>query len=337
MDPRSLASPDVRLAAEAMRFPVPFAPRNAAMLAGKLAIAAAVLWVLAERLDLRMLSESFASAFTLPLATAALLVLPNVALQHAKWRLLLRRAAPGLRHRDVARSLFAGFALGLVTPARAGEFGGRAFTLPGNDRAAIAGLTATDKLASMIVTLAAGIGAGAWYIAILGSFSTALAAGIAAAAVMAAGIAAGVFLLRRRIVFADRDGRVARVLRRALEAMRSLSRRDLALLLGLSAAFYAVFIAQFVLLLLAFGAGPLPSCVAGAATVMLLKTVIPPLTFGELGIREGVAVFVLAPLHVAGPAAFNASLILFLINVLLPAAAGTVLLLLYSDRHRAAQ
>jgi uncharacterized membrane protein YbhN (UPF0104 family) len=207
--------------------------------------------------------------------------------------------------------------------------------LPGTDTAAIAGLTAVDKLASMFVTLLAGLAGCALYAHRLGMWSDPLVAGVAlGGALLLFGAATVVFSRNRAAVHPARRTRFGAAWARAREAARAIPTRTLVVLLVLSVAFYLVFIAQFVLLLQAMGGGATLGICAGAATVMFLKTVIPPLTFGELGIREGVAVFVFAPLGFRAGAAFDASLLLFALNVLLPAIAGACVLIVFHGRRR---
>ena len=60
---------------------------------------------------------------------------------------------------------------------------------------------------------------------------------------------------------------------------------------------------------------------------MFAKTIIPPVSFGELGIREGASVYFLKQVGVSAAAGFNAAIFLFIINVLLPALTGLIFLL----------
>jgi hypothetical protein len=60
---------------------------------------------------------------------------------------------------------------------------------------------------------------------------------------------------------------------------------------------------------------------------MFVKSVIPPISLGELGIREGVSVYFVKQLEENAAVGFNASISLFLINILLPALIGLILLL----------
>jgi uncharacterized membrane protein YbhN (UPF0104 family) len=118
-----------------------------------------------------------------------------------------------------------------------------------------------------------------------------------------------------------------RAVREALGAFGRVPRGESGVLVGLSAVRYVVFSAQFVLLVHAFApAAPWGPVAAGVAVVFLVKSALPQLTLGDLGVREGAAVFVLAGAGVAPAEALNASLAVFVVNLVLPALAGVPLL-----------
>jgi hypothetical protein len=99
-------------------------------------------------------------------------------------------------------------------------------------------------------------------------------------------------------------------------------------LLALSAVRYAVFAGQFVLLVRSFAPGaPWGLLAAGVALALFVKSALPPALLGDLGVREGAAMFFLGGLGVSTAAAFNASLGVFAVNLVLPALAGLPLLL----------
>ncbi|MDT8324374.1 MAG: lysylphosphatidylglycerol synthase domain-containing protein, partial [Bacteroidota bacterium] len=296
------------------------------------------------------------------LLAALFLLLPNLFFQYRKWKLLLRSAYPALDTRQVRESLFLGFAFGVVTPARIGEFGGRAAGVRGADRLTLIGLTAVDKVATLAVTVGAGA-VGLLLFCFRHPFMspwTLLAMEIACAAVLTA------FLHFRSRRSATRtrsagqaateapsvempateapstempateapsgeapatDGRIGRHLRLLRGVLRSLDAGTRRGLLLFSILFYATFVLQFFLLLRAFGPVEPFSALAAISSIMLIKTVVPPMTLGELGIREGASVLVLGYAGTVAAVALGASLLLFSINILLPGLAGLAVLL----------
>jgi hypothetical protein len=63
-----------------------------------------------------------------------------------------------------------------------------------------------------------------------------------------------------------------------------------------------------------------------AVMVMFVKAFIPSFTLGELGVREAAAVYFLGILTGEGTAGFNASMSLYIINVLVPSLIGLLLI-----------
>ena len=59
---------------------------------------------------------------------------------------------------------------------------------------------------------------------------------------------------------------------------------------------------------------------------MMVKSMLP-IAIGDLGVRESAAVYFFNILHVPGVAAFNASLLLLFINLLIPSIIGLILIL----------
>ncbi|MCC7265270.1 MAG: hypothetical protein IT369_22430, partial [Candidatus Latescibacteria bacterium] len=74
----------------------------------------------------------------------------GIAVQLAKWQLLLRRFRPATTWAEGFRSLLAGFGLGLLSPGRMGELG-RGVVL-GGKQATWIGLSVVDRASSATVT-----------------------------------------------------------------------------------------------------------------------------------------------------------------------------------------
>lgn len=97
----------------------------------------------------------------------------------------------------------------------------------------------------------------------------------------------------------------------------------MARVIGVGLLRYAVYVTQFVLLLRAFAPFADPRLAfLGVAVVFFVKFLAPPIFLFDLGLREGAAVVILGYLGVPEAAAFNAALLLFGINLVLPALLG---------------
>jgi len=114
----------VREALRPSRVPVAAAPRPAARrsarLAGLVAIAACAIVAL-PRADLREVGRSLAGASPGLLALAMVANLASLAAHAARWRAVVRAPGVQVRWRDSVAALVAGFAAGIVLPARGGD------------------------------------------------------------------------------------------------------------------------------------------------------------------------------------------------------------------------
>ena len=306
---------------------MPFAPapRWLFVLKGVLAaVAVAVLVRLAHPADVW---RAFAHA-DLRWALAALALVPvNIGLEAYRWGRLVRRLAPEVRHRDALRAVVGSYPLGLLTPGRVGDYVGRAVYLRDVPPGASAALTFGERMATLAACLVGGLVALGPYLQ-----QTVAASPLWPAVVGVGALGTGALLLA--ILFPSvARGALSAVLpfaavRRALGAFDRIPREEAVTLLGLSVVRYLVFSAQFVLLVRAVAPEAAVGGVAlGVALVFFAKSAVPQVTLGDLGVREGAAVFFLGAYGVAPAAALDASLALFGLNLALPALAGVPLLL----------
>ena len=262
------------------------------------------------------------------LLAAALLILPlNVLLEGATWQRILAVVVPRARWGSVYGALLCGYALGLVTPARAGALAGRALYFERGDRWAIAATVFVQRLLDMTAAVACGTAALSW----------ALATGVLAGVLWQGLLAAGVGVVATLLLLMATPRRAASVLYRLLpetanEHLVFLKRLGPRRLFGAALpalARFGFYATQFVLLAKAFApSAPFALLYGGAGLVFFAKHLIPSLTMMDVGIREGAAVFFLhARLGVPEAAAFNAAFVLFLSNLVLLAAVGAPLLL----------
>ena len=305
--------------------PLASAPRWLFALKGALAVVAvAVLVRLAHPADVW---RAFAEA-EWGWALAALALVPvNIGLEAYRWGRLVRRLAPEVRHRDALRAVVGSYPLGLLTPGRVGDYVGRAVYLRDVPPGASAALTFGERMATLAACLVGGLLALGPYLQ-----ATVAASPLWPAVVGVGALGTGALLLA--ILFPSvARGALSAVLpfapvRRALGAFDRIPREEAVTLLGLSVVRYLVFSAQFVLLVRAVAPEAAVGGVAvGVALVFFAKSAVPQVTLGDLGVREGAAVFFLGAYGVAPAAALDASLALFGLNLVLPALAGVPLLL----------
>lgn len=291
-------------------------------------LAAGILAILVSQIEMEALLASFLLADRTLIAFAASLLVANVWFQFAKWKTVVHAVKPDVPERELWLSLFSGFSFAMVTPVRIGEFGARAWAIPSSSQSLLIGLTVVDKFFSAIVTVVFGVygltvffvgqhALPAWTIPV------ALMTGIAIAASLIIGLG-NVPSLLSRVGELTLLHRWKHRFAAASEAMKKIDRWRAFVLFFWTVLFYCTFVIQFFLLLNAFGDSEGGITLAAIATIMVVKTVIPSVTFGELGIREGVAVFFLPMIGIAAAHAFNAAMLLFTLNVFLPAVVGTI-------------
>lgn len=259
------------------------------------------------------------------IAACLLLLIPNIGLSFFKWRYLLRRKYPDISSHEALASLLFGYTLGLITPGRLGELG-RGLFFPGRDRLLITGLNIFDKLANQVVVFTIGGMSVALVIWQQGLLNPPVALPLFAVALMVlipfwlcllrpAGLQGLLhWLIRRR-------GKPSR-LSSLLQAAESLRQRDLFLLVAITVIWTLVIILQYHILVKAFAGVSFLQSLRAVSATLFIKTLLP-ITFGDLGIRESVAMTFYGIYNIPDVAVFNASLLIFLINFLLPALSGS--------------
>lgn len=300
----------------------------------KLLLSFAILSYLVSHLHLQQLLATLRTVRPAVLASACGLLPLNLGLQFFKWHYLLRctsRASIAPRHSF--HSLMAGFPLGLLTPGLWGELG-RAFFLPQLNERKTMVLAAFEKVFDLLVSLLLGALA---LLFLVNKNALPQELSLPLIALLAFVLLVHVLMLQPCALKSS-----SRLLNRRLTSQRSalrvlsrLNQKNLAVLWLLSFGFALTYSLQFVLLLrglveISFFEGFL-----GASATFLAKSLLP-IALGDLGVREGAAAFFFARIGVSPQAAFNASLILFLINLLIPSLCGMILLWKKQNRRRAA-
>jgi len=236
------------------------------------------------------------------------LTLVGLAIQTEKWHLLLMYCAPGIQRPEALYSLLVGFGLGMFTPGRVGELG-RGVVLRG-ETSKIALFAAVDRIASMAVTLLVGSGAIVW----MWKESGWLALG---------GILCVLVFFASIIIIGARISSQTDKLIKIHRGLKHMPPRAWLYLCLWSILFNIVFLGQFYLLVGGIYGWSRQVAVAIPA-LFALKSVLP-LSFLDIGVREGAAVWIYSKLGYDPLPAFNASLLVFVFNVAFPSGFGWLL------------
>jgi len=110
-------------------------------------------------------------------------------------------------------------------------------------------------------------------------------------------------------------------MKRLISCMDRFQKEQALILLTLSFLLYGVYILQFCLLAFAFQRVPWIAALTATSSTFLSKTLLP-VSLADLGIREGATVYFFMKFQADKVAAFNSSILLFTINVLIPTLIG---------------
>lgn len=252
----------------------------------------------------------------------ALFVL-NWGVELLKWYLITKPLVSENNTKKLIQSLFAGISTGIITPNRIGNFVGRMLYFKGRKRTMAALGTLYGNLAQFIATLIFGsIG----FYAVGNVLLTSENQSILKVALVTI-LCLSLFLY---IVF-PYGPELFRMFykkhRNTMNALREQLRHISFFLLVLSLTRYLVFITQFGLLLLAFGADYSEDLINALYLHFVITSILPSLIMGKLVIRETVALIVLGSFVSNNAIIILSSLSLWMINLGVPALIGLIILL----------
>ncbi len=304
MSPGGLERPDVRSALRTLPW----------TLVLRFLAASTVLFLVARVVDFAAMQEVTRTT-DWRLALPALMLSPvQIGLGALLWRRLVRSIDPDLTIPQSVRAMVGSQAVAMWTPASAADFAARPALMPRGSRRTLATAVGVETIfrhpvpvgAGVLVALVIGFNGAAWYA--LWATAVALLSVIPCLRPQLLIRYAGFLKLGKRASFVS-----------------ELTRSDRAVLLLGHGFRYLVLAAQLALLVAAVEEAPPASflLILGAGLViMTAKLILPLLSFAELGIREGAAIVVFGAIGFSAEAALQASLLLYAMNLLLPAILG---------------
>lgn len=307
-------------------------PAAAAVL--KAAAAIVLLGALFHYVDAGAIARSIRLARPEWIAAGVVLLIPQLWMQFIRWRFLLRasRLTPG--NAQVFASLAAGFPAGFFTPGQLGEIGGRLYGLGAEHRLTVLAMAAIDRIYVLGMTIVLGLASALVYFPLY--LPSAWGIGLTLLAALCCCIASMIMLM---------PGAAKALLHRLPARVRAhrfyapLSVFETGFSTGHAASYtlqtlvlFGIIILQYHCFVNAFAPASLASTLLCVPIVLFVKSVVLPVSIGDLGVRESASVFFYLRMGVPAEAALNGSLCIFAVNVVLPAALGLIMLMRFNKR-----
>jgi uncharacterized protein (TIRG00374 family) len=294
----------------------------------KILITGGIFWLILNFVNIGEFKKILLEANVYLLAAAFLMSFLNIYLQYLKWKLTCNYVLNENNKKKIWFSLMHGLSAGAFTPARAGEYFGRAIVFKDRSFLQVSAAVIIDKLFPLLPIFLFG---GMAVIPILNIYYHVQYYTIIFLIVGIGCLSSYIIYSKKNIKnylnnFIDSSQRLSEI-KIKLQALNGMDSAYFKKMIIFSTFFYLCFTVQFVILISAFtNSFAVGDFLWMGNAVMFAKTLVPPFTLGELGIREGISIFFLGKIGISASAALNASLMLFVINILIPSAAGVLFL-----------
>ncbi|MCU0452087.1 MAG: flippase-like domain-containing protein [Bacteroidetes bacterium] len=257
---------------------------------------------------------------------AALLLLPfQIGFRMLRWQHLLRHAGSDASMVRVAKTIMAGYAFAVVTPAEVGDVAYRMHRHYELSSERVAGVVVLEKLTHSLLALVPGVPAlvlmvthHAWWSVL--------------SLVVMISIVVGLAFGHHRFARLQLAGRWQRLRRvdTALQAFSAIPRRGLLQAMGWTACILLVYVVQEYVLLNAVASLGIVETWNGFWAGIGLRT-LAPVFIMDLGIREASHIAFFGYYGIGAAPALAVSLLMFAVNVLLPTMCGLAVFL--ADRR----
>ncbi len=308
-----------------------FGTKEYILLGLKLITAASIIFYFARKISFSDVMRVLTTADIYFLALAGLLSFVNLLFQFFKWRIISKKCLGVDSTKKLTLSLMHGIAAASFTPARLGECVGRKLALPESTLLQVTIATFVDKLFALFVTVGIGAATAILYLHFVQNVSIYIT--VSLFVVFAACLVFDAYLITHQSLwnsFLIRQLKEIKFLRgvaHKFSLLKNLDSKTLWYSMLLNFAFYSCYLLQYAILIRAFAPGAkfIDSLWSGSL-MFFAKTIIPAISIGDLGVREGASMYFSKQFGISELAGLNAALAIFLINIALPAFVGMLLL-----------
>lgn len=294
----------------------------------KIAVSVSILAALFYYIDIDDIIRSLSGANAVMVVLGFVLVIANTGIHFIRWRYLLRMLSHEISDGEVMTSLLVGFTAGFFTPAQVGEIAGRIASHPQLRKSHVVGVTIIDKLYILAVTILTGVSALALFAAayFTEQWNAAYIFPIVVILVLICAMLLFPQSMKRYLNYIPEKIRQHNLYSMVHIIETTFFNKEGRILFVLTAGLYAVIGVQFYIFVNAFEPVSFADTVICSYSVYFVKAVILPISIGDLGVRESASIFFFSKVGVSAATAFNASLCMFLANVLLPSVIGALMI-----------
>ncbi|MDD8017418.1 MAG: lysylphosphatidylglycerol synthase transmembrane domain-containing protein [Bacteroidota bacterium] len=295
----------------------------------KLIISASLLIGLIFYIDFHSLIASLSNANKVYLTIGFLLVGANIGMHFLRWRYVLHLISSDISPGEVFTSLLVGLTTGFFTPGQIGEFAGRIASHPNIRKSYVVGLSVIDKLYLLALTLVSGICALSLFFYLHLSEYWKVGYGVIGFLIIVLVLFIFLFpeITKKLLLFVPEKIRQHRLYNIIEVIETKFHNREGQTLFLLTALLYTIIFFQYFIFSIAFEPVSIGNSLMCSASVYFVKAVVLPISIGDLGVRESAAVFFFSKVGVSAASAFNASMCMFIANLVIPSVAGAILIM----------
>ena len=300
------------------------------LLFGKLIVAAAIMIYLFQRFQSFDYSKIFTMQKLQVMGFVCLLTFVNLLIQLSKWKAVFGEMLGKLSNKKLFSSFFVGVATGSFTPASLGEYFGRSFMINEYPASEVVSASVVDKLANMFVLIFAGLFSTVWFLSFASSYSVKVLYFFSFLLVCLLSIF--IYFIFQKTIAATFYKRVEKIkflkkLFLNFQVLKRIHKRTVFVQLAYSFSMYLIIVLQYGILIAAFANKPLEIgfLLCGILT-LFVKSFIPSISFGDLGIRESASIFFVSAIGLPAEVGFLSAISIFLFNILVPSILGLIIL-----------
>ncbi|MCX6291322.1 MAG: lysylphosphatidylglycerol synthase domain-containing protein [Bacteroidetes bacterium] len=263
-----------------------------------------------------------------------LFMILNWSVEALKWKWMISK----IEHVSFIKSLeavFSGLTISFFTPNRVGEYAGRIFHLETADKMKATLITVIENLSQLLVTVIAGSVSLVFYIHYFVNMNNYFFAGTVVLIIVFVFLCSFLFLNVSLLENLLAKFRFTRTWLKYTEVFGYFSYRELTRVLALSFLRFFIFTFQFYFLLILFDVHVYyPVALMLISMIFYVMSLVPTIALTEIGVRGAVATFFLGSVTDQHLSILNATVSLWLINLVIPALTGIFFVFMFHLEKR---